>query len=155
MPTQSDEQFSVSLPKKVALSSTLMLLAALRACFFPGLMAISVEFQIRWNEIRNVQSLGSVSQLVPFIVALGQFTHVAYSTIRGKDSINYANWIRDAADPRLWKEVKETGMRLVGVVVLSEVLMLGYLVAPSPCPKRGGYQLDEEQHEMMVAAEEA
>lgn len=173
--TQSDEQFPetvafffpegrsnlqdatrhFSQPKKITLSSTYMLLAAVRGGIFLALITIAVELPIQWNEIRNVQSLGSVSQLVPFIVALGQFIHVAYTTIRGKDSINYANWIRNAADPRLWKEVKETGMHLVGTLFLSEVLIVGYLVTPSPCPKRGCYQLDEEQHEMIVAAEGA
>jgi hypothetical protein len=171
MSTQSDEQFSevvnflfegrsnmqdvvqhFSLPKKVTVMSTFMLLAAWRVSFFVGLMAISVELQIQWNQIRNVKSLDSVSQLVPFIVALGQFTHIAYSTIRGKDYVNYADCIRDAVEPRVWKKVNDKGRGLVGVLVLSDMLILGYLV--TPCPKRGGRQLDEEQHEMIVAAED-
>jgi hypothetical protein len=161
MSTQSDEQFSevvnflfegrsnmqdvvqhFSLPKKVTVMSTFMLLAAWRVSFFVGLMAISVELQIQWNQIRNVKSLDSVSQLA----------HIAYSTIRGKDYVNYADWIRDAVEPRVWKKVNDKGRGLVGVLVLSDMLILGYLV--TPCPKRGGRQLDEEQHEMIVAAED-
>jgi hypothetical protein len=135
MPTQSDEQFAeivafffdgrsnmqdvvqhFSLPKKVAVTSTFMLWAALRVSIFIGSMATSVELQIKWNQIHNVQSLGSVSQLIPFIVALGQFAHIAYSTIRGEDRINYPNRIKDAVDPRPWKEVRETGMDRLAIV---------------------------------------
>ncbi|KAM0339572.1 hypothetical protein ACHAPU_010872 [Fusarium lateritium] len=141
IPSQSDQQFSElaaylfegqsSMPNKVVLTSTFMLWAALRACLFTGIMVISVELQIQWNQIRNVQSLGSVSQLVPFIIALGQLTHIAYSTIRGENQMNFTNRIRDPADHRLWKEARAT-------------------VTPSPCPDRGGYHMDEEQHEMIV-----
>ncbi|KAM0266912.1 hypothetical protein ACHAPA_006481 [Fusarium lateritium] len=135
MTIQSDEQFAeiaaflsdgqsnmqdaiqhFSLLEKVALTSTFMLWAVLRVSIFIGAMVTSVELQIKWNQIRNVQSLGSVSQLVPFIVALGQFVHIAYSTIRGDDRIDHVSRIRDAADPRLWKEAMETGMDRLGIV---------------------------------------
>ncbi|KAM0314825.1 hypothetical protein ACHAPQ_011729 [Fusarium lateritium] len=152
MPIQSDEQFAeivdfffegrsnmqevvqhFPLPKRVALTSAFMLWVVLRVSIFIGLMVTSVELQIKWNQIRNVQSLGSVSQLVPFIVALGQFVHIAYSTIRGDDRIGYATLIKDTVDPRLWKEVRET-------------------VTSSPCPERGDHPLNDEEHEMIVAA---
>ncbi|KAH7239554.1 hypothetical protein BKA59DRAFT_484663 [Fusarium tricinctum] len=153
-PTQSDEQLSErvsssfdnqmnmqdplqhsSLPKRVAILVILSKLwVALRASASIGLMAISVELQIEWNQIHNVQSLGSVSQLIPFIVALGQFAHIAYSTIREGDRIYYLSAIADAVGPRPWKEVRE-------------------IVTPSPCPERGDYQSNEEEHEMIVATE--
>ncbi|KAM0209041.1 hypothetical protein ACHAQD_011355 [Fusarium lateritium] len=155
MAIQSDEQFAeiaaflsegqsnmqddiqhFSLLKKVALTSTFMVWAVLRVSIFIGAMVTSVELQIKWNQIRNVQSLGSVSQLVPFIVALGQFVHIAYRTIRGDDRIDHASRVRDAADPRLWKEARET-------------------VTPLPCPERGGHPLNDEEHEMIVAAARA
>ncbi|RGP72655.1 hypothetical protein FLONG3_6663 [Fusarium longipes] len=120
--------------KKTGILSSVMFWTAFRAVSFTSIMVASVELQIKWNNFRDVQSLGSVSQLVPFIIALGQFAHIAYSTIRGEDSINKVYWVQDPADGRLWKKVEVK-------------------VTTPPCPKRGGGRMDEEQHEMMGAAE--
>jgi hypothetical protein len=64
-----------------------LLKAAIQGSFLFDRMVCTVELSIRWNEIRGVQSLDSVSQLVPFIVAVGQLAHVIYNAARGKDSI--------------------------------------------------------------------
>lgn len=42
----------------------------------------SMELTIKWNKIEGVHSLGSASQLIPFIIALGQFVNVAYLVLR-------------------------------------------------------------------------
>lgn len=36
----------------------------------------SFELTIRWNQIRGVNSLDSVGQLVPFMLSLGQLIHI-------------------------------------------------------------------------------
>jgi len=123
-PNTPDNAQPFSPPVRVALTSTFMLLAALKACVFLGMITISVELQIRWNEIRHVQSLDSVGQLVPFIMALGQLVHVAYCTIRGKDTRHYSNWIEYAVVPGLRKRATGPGTPLVDDVVFGEVLIL-------------------------------
>lgn len=83
-----------------AVSSSFLVIAALKSAIYLALMVPSAELQIRWNQIHGVQALDSVGQLVPFIMALGQFVHVAYSTIRGKGY----------ADLRIEENTKTLGM---------------------------------------------
>ena len=49
-----------------------------------ALTAPSAELSIGWHEMRGVQALDSVGQLVPLISALGQLAHAVYSTLHGK-----------------------------------------------------------------------
>jgi len=60
------------------------------ALVFLAIMIPPTELQIQWNEIRGVQTLDSVGQLVPFIMALGQLAHVLYSTLRSVGNDDYA-----------------------------------------------------------------
>ena len=74
------QQFVVSF----VLTTGFLIQAAVTALASLALMVPAVELSIQWNQIRGVQALDSVGQLVPFILALGQFAHVAYSTLRAK-----------------------------------------------------------------------
>lgn len=57
--------------------------------FFVGInictCAPIIELQLKWNDIRDVQRLDTVGQLVPFLSSLGMLVHVVYSIVRRKD----------------------------------------------------------------------
>ncbi|KAK0745829.1 hypothetical protein B0T18DRAFT_410248 [Schizothecium vesticola] len=123
---------------KAGVMSIFMTLAVLRNSLFLVVILVSVELQVHWNSIRGVQSLDSVSQLIPFIVALGQLVHVVYTTVRGKDAMDRGQQMMDfLVHPVIRQDAKQYGT-----------------VKPPRCPKRDVSQLDEEQHEMIEAAEE-
>jgi hypothetical protein len=73
-----------------------------RVIFGAGfLLAVTVppfELTIRWNQIRGVNSLNSVGQLVPFMLSVGQLIHILYSMARGKDSPLRKNTIVEGKD---------------------------------------------------------
>lgn len=47
-----------------------------------------MELLIHWNEIRGLNRLDSVGQLVPFILAAGQLLHIVYRiSLGGEDEI--------------------------------------------------------------------
>ena len=56
--------------------------------FFLSALPLSVigiapfELAIRWNKIRGVNRLDNISQLIPLIVALGQFVNVLWLVIK-------------------------------------------------------------------------
>jgi len=57
--------------------------------FFAGLLisafAPAIEMELKWNEIRDIQRLDTVGQLVPFCLSVGMLLHVVYSIFRQKD----------------------------------------------------------------------
>jgi hypothetical protein len=57
------------------------------------------ELVIRWNQIRGVDRLDSVGQLVPFMLSLGQLIHIIYSILRGKDDVRRKNTIVEGMCP--------------------------------------------------------
>ncbi|KAK3386010.1 hypothetical protein B0H63DRAFT_190581 [Podospora didyma] len=53
--------------------------------FWMAFFIHAVELQIQWNNIRGVQRLDSVGQLIPFLLSVGMLGHVLYSIIWRKD----------------------------------------------------------------------
>lgn len=76
---------------------TFIVLDFVRALLGAGiLLAFTVppfELVIKWNQIRGVDRLDSVGQLVPFMLSLGQLIHIIYSILRGKDDVRRKNTI--------------------------------------------------------------
>ncbi|KAK4442877.1 hypothetical protein QBC34DRAFT_431201 [Podospora aff. communis PSN243] len=58
--------------------------------FFAGLLiatfAPAIELELKWNDIRDVQRLDTVGQLVPFSLSVGMLLHVVYTIFRQKDA---------------------------------------------------------------------
>lgn len=51
-------------------------------CFISGLSVVPTELVIHWNNIQGVNQLDTVSQLLPFILGLGQFIDVLYRSYK-------------------------------------------------------------------------
>ena len=66
--------------KQVKFQFSIMLLFG--SVFMITFVALSAELPIMWNNIRGVNSLKPVGQLVPFIVAIGQLLNVIYQTMK-------------------------------------------------------------------------
>ena len=66
--------------KQVKFQFSVMLLFG--SVFMITFVALSAELPIMWNNIREVNSLKPVGQLVPFIVAIGQLLNVVYQTMK-------------------------------------------------------------------------
>jgi hypothetical protein len=63
-------------------SRSLVLFISLLSLGLPCVIAVvATEVTIRWNKIRGVDSLDSVSQLVPFVIGLGQLLYVLYRSV--------------------------------------------------------------------------
>ncbi|KAM7205775.1 hypothetical protein V8F20_003008 [Naviculisporaceae sp. PSN 640] len=70
-------------------------LVLLIAGIFLSSIVPAVERQIQWNDIQGVQTVDSVGQLAPLILAVGMLLHVLYSIFRGKDEFK-EDWEKES-----------------------------------------------------------
>jgi len=77
-----------------------------------SILVIGTELTIQWNEIRGVQKLGSVGQLIPFCVGVGGLFRVVWAAVMEQERQDKERWCYfgrcNSADRRdEWKEASE------------------------------------------------